>query len=134
MATSYFNPVLPGFHPDPSVCRVGNDYYMAVSSFEYFPGVPLFHSRDLIHWRPIGHALTRPSQLNLERCPPSSGVWAPTLRFYEGLFYLVTTNYNPNATHGAGKLLVTAEDPAGPWSDPVWIDQPGIDPYMHSGR
>ncbi len=126
----YRNPILPGFHPDPSVCRVGEDFYLAVSSFEYFPGVPLFHSRDLVNWRPIGHALTRASQLDLTECPPSSGVWAPTLRYHEGTFYLITTNYNSRARGRAGKFLVTATDPEGPWSEPVWIDQPGIDPSL----
>ena len=123
------NPVLTGFHPDPSLCRVGEDFYLAVSSFEFFPGVPLFQSRDLVNWRPIGHALTRPSQLDLTDCPPSSGIWAPTLRFHDGLFYLVTTNYNPNAAR-PGKFVVTAPHPAGPWSDPVFFDQPGIDPSL----
>ncbi|MEU1804131.1 glycoside hydrolase family 43 protein [Streptomyces sp. NPDC019937] len=121
------NPVLPGFHPDPSICRVGADYYLACSSFEYFPGVPLFHSRDLVHWTQIGNALDRPSQLRLPPDAPSSGgIYAPTLRHHDGRFWLITTNVNDG-----GHLLVTATDPAGPWSDPVRLaGVPGIDPDL----
>jgi len=110
------NPILPGFHPDPSICRVGSDYYLVTSSFEYFPGVPIFHSRDLVHFRAIGHCLTRPSQLSLAGAKSSEGIFAPTLRYHDGLFYLVTTNIS-----GGGNFYVTARDPAGPWSDPVWL-------------
>ncbi|MGP3960211.1 glycoside hydrolase family 43 protein [Nonomuraea sp. 3N208] len=122
----YDNPVIGGFHPDPSVCRVGEDYYLACSSFEYFPGVPIFHSRDLVHWRQIGNVLDRPSQLDL---PPetsaSAGIYAPTLRHHAGRFYLITTNVS-----GGGNFIVTADRPEGPWSDPVWIDLPGVDPDL----
>ena len=79
---SYRNPVIPGFHPDPSICRVGEDYYVVTSSFEYFPGVPIFHSRDLTHWECIGNCLTRPSRLSLAGCSPSKGIYAPTLRYH----------------------------------------------------
>ncbi|MGW2051422.1 glycoside hydrolase family 43 protein [Streptomyces sp. NPDC001858] len=122
------NPVIPGFHPDPSVCRVGDDYYLACSSFEYFPGVPLFHSRDLVHWTQIGNALDRPSQLRLPVGMPSSGgIYAPTLRHHDGRFWLIVTN----VSEGGGNLLVTATDPAGPWSDPLPLpDVPGIDPDL----
>ena len=112
---SYRNPVIPGFHPDPSVCRVGEDYYLATSSMEYFPGVPLFHSRDLAHWRPIGHCLTRRGQVDLEGQRASRGIYAPTLRHHDGLFYMITTHVTK------GLFFVKAEDPAGEWSDPVWI-------------
>ncbi|OIJ66962.1 glycoside hydrolase family 43 protein [Streptomyces mangrovisoli] len=123
---TYDNPVLPGFHPDPSVCRVGADYYAACSSFEYFPGVPLFHSRDLVHWRQIGNVLDRPGQLVFaDTTPASGGIYAPTLRHHDGRFWLITTDAS-----GGGTFLVTAEDPRGPWSDPVWIDVPGIDPDL----
>jgi xylan 1,4-beta-xylosidase len=115
---NYANPILPGFHPDPSVCRVGSDYYLATSSFEYFPGVPLFHSRDLVHFRPIGHALTRASQLPLASAKSSEGIFAPTLRYHRGTFYLVTTNVS-----GGGNFYVTAQDPSGPWSEPVWLPE-----------
>ncbi len=121
------NPVIPGFHPDPSICRVGADYYIACSSFEYFPGVPVFHSRDLVHWTQLGNALERREQLDL---PPdtssSGGIYAPTLRHHDGRFWLVVTN-----TSGAGNLLVTATDPAGPWSDPIPLSEVvGIDPDL----
>lgn len=125
MTTSINNPILPGFHPDPSICRVGDDYYLVNSSFEYFPGVPIFHSRDLAHWRPIGYCLTRPSQLPLENCPSSQGIYAPTLRHHNELFYMVTTNVS-----GGGNFYVTASDPAGPWSEPVWLQAGGIDPSL----
>ena len=127
MGETASNPVLAGFHPDPSVCRVGEDYYLACSSFEYFPGVPIFHSRDLVHWRQIGNALDRPSQLRLSRAWSSGGIYAPTLRHHDGRFWLVTTN----ASSEGGNLLVTATDPAGPWSEPVMLPGvPGIDPDL----
>ncbi|MER7837932.1 glycoside hydrolase family 43 protein [Streptomyces sp. NPDC096040] len=123
---TYDNPVIPGFHPDPSVCRVGEDYYLVCSSFEYFPGVPLFHSRDLVHWRQLGNVLDRPGQLTLaDGTPASAGVYAPTIRHHDGRFHVVTTDVS-----GAGTFLVSAERPEGPWSDPVWIDVPGIDPDL----
>lgn len=121
----YRNPVLPGFHPDPSVCRVGRDFYLVTSSFEYFPGVPIFHSRDLVHWRQLGHCLTRPSQLPLSSAKASGGIWAPTLRYHEGRFYLTTTNVSSN-----GNFIVSAPRPEGPWSEPLWIAQAGIDPSL----
>ncbi|MEV4754997.1 glycoside hydrolase family 43 protein [Micromonospora sp. NPDC049559] len=125
--TALFNPVIPGCHPDPSVCRVGDDYYLACSSFEFFPGVPIFHSRDLVHWTQLGNVLDRPGQLPLPACTPSSGgIYAPTLRHHDGRFWLVTAS----VPHG-GTMLVTAEDPAGPWSDPVFLPEiPGVDPDL----
>ncbi|MFF9623927.1 glycoside hydrolase family 43 protein [Streptomyces griseosporeus] len=122
------NPVIPGFHPDPSICRVGDDYYLACSSFEYFPGVPLFHSRDLVHWTQIGNVLDRPEQLTLPASMHSSGgIYAPTLRYHDGRFWLIVTNCH----EGGGNLIVTATDPAGPWSDPVWAPGvPHIDPDL----
>ncbi|MEJ2857847.1 MULTISPECIES: glycoside hydrolase family 43 protein [unclassified Saccharothrix] len=127
MSSAFTNPVLPGFHPDPTVCRVGDDYYLACSSMEYFPGVPIFHSRDLVHWTQIGNALDRPDQLVLPLDSPSSaGVYAPTLRHHDGRFWLITTNVSRQ-----GNLLVTATDPAGPWSKAVPLpDLPGIDPDL----
>ena len=121
----YQNPILPGFHPDPSICRVGEDYYLVNSSFEYFPGVPIFHSRDLMHWRQIGHCLTRPSQNPLTGTRASDGIYAPTLRHHNGRFYMITTN-----VAGGGNFYVSANDPAGEWSEPVWIQQKGIDPSL----
>ncbi|MGW2815577.1 glycoside hydrolase family 43 protein [Streptomyces sp. NPDC001415] len=121
------NPVIPGFHPDPSICRVGDDYYLVNSSFEYFPGIPVFHSRDLVNWTQIGNALDRPSQLRLPLDSPSSGgIYAPTLRHHDGRFWLIVTNVS-----GDGNLLFTATDPAGPWSDPVRLPGVhGIDPDL----
>lgn len=84
------NPILPGFNPDPSICRVGDNYFLATSSFEYFPGVPLYHSKDLVNWALIGHALNRRSQLDMRTVDPGAGVWAPTLRYWKGRFYLAT--------------------------------------------
>lgn len=119
------NPIVTGFHPDPSICRVGSDYYMVHSSFEYFPGVPIFHSRDLVHWRQIGFCLTRHSQLSLDHVRASGGIYAPTLRYHDGTFYMVTT-----LVDGGGNFYVTAKDPAGPWSEPIWLDKGGIDPSL----
>lgn len=91
MCKTFRNPILPGFYPDPSICHVGEDYYLINSTFEYFPGLPTFHSRDLVHWRQIGHVLDRPSQLNLDGIRPSGGLFAPTIRYHEGTFYVVNT-------------------------------------------
>lgn len=84
------NPIIPGFNPDPTVCRVGDDYFLATSTFEYFPGVPIYHSHDLVNWTVIGHALNRPSQLMMRRTDPGGGIYAPSLRYYRGRFYLST--------------------------------------------
>ena len=115
---AYTNPIIPGFHPDPSLCRSGEDYFLVTSSFEYFPGVPLFHSRDLVNWRQVGHCLTRPSQLPLTKgnwnC--SLGIFAPTIREHRGRFYMITTNIG-----NGGNFFVWTDDPFGEWSDPVWI-------------
>ncbi|MFC5911379.1 family 43 glycosylhydrolase, partial [Streptacidiphilus monticola] len=102
-ATVATNPVIPGFHPDPTICRVGEDYYLACSSFEYFPGVPIFHSRDLVHWTQIGNALDRPDQLRLQGASSSGGIYAPTLRHHDGRFWLIVTNVSHD-----GNLIVTA--------------------------
>ncbi|MBN1268315.1 MAG: glycoside hydrolase family 43 protein, partial [Kiritimatiellae bacterium] len=123
MQSTYRNPIIPGFHPDPSVCRVGENFYLVTSTFEYFPGVPVFHSRDLVNWRQIGHCLTRPSQLPLENARSSEGIYAPTIRYHDGTFFMVTTNVSAK-----GNFYVTANDPGGPWSEPVWVEQGGIDP------
>jgi alpha-N-arabinofuranosidase len=111
-------------HPDPTICRVGRDLYVACSSFEYFPGAPIYHTRDLVSWRPIGSALTRASQLDLRGVPSSGGIYAPTLRHHDGTFFLVTTLV------GRGHFVVTARHPRGPWSEPIWLDADGIDPSL----
>jgi len=126
---TFRNPILPGFYPDPSLCRVGRDFYLVTSSFEYFPGVPIFHSRDLVHWRQLGHVLARKSQLDLSGVASSGGIYAPTLRYHRGRFFLVSTHVG-----GGGNFLVTASRPEGPWSDPVWIDQGGFDPSLFFDR
>ncbi|MGJ7439853.1 glycoside hydrolase family 43 protein [Aquipuribacter sp. MA13-6] len=122
---TYRNPVVPGFHPDPSVCRVGDVFYLVTSSFEYFPGIPVLRSTDLVHWQQLGHVLTRTSQLDLRGARASGGVYAPTIRWHDGTFYVTATDVS-----GGGHLLVHAQDPAGPWSDPVPVDQDGIDPSL----
>ena len=121
----YANPVIPGFHPDPSVCRVGEDYYLVTSSFEYFPGVPIFHSRDVVNWRQLGHVLSRPTQLPLERAKSSGGIYAPTIRHGLGRLWMITTN-----TSVPVHILVHAERPEGPWSEPLLIEMGWIDPSL----
>jgi len=124
---TYRNPILPGFYPDPSVCRAGEDYYLVTSTFEYFPGVPVFHSRDLVDWELIGHCLTRPEHVPLGGSRASGGIFAPTIRYHDGRFYMVVTNVT-----GGGHFYVWTEDPAGEWSDPIWVDTGvfGIDPSL----
>ncbi len=124
------NPILSGCHPDPSICRVGKDYYLVTSTFEYFPGLPVFHSTDLAHWEPVGHVIDRAGQMDLDGIVSSGGLFAPTLRHHDGLFWVVCTLVDPNDPSRGGDFLVTATDPAGPWSDPVWIDADGIDPSV----
>lgn len=125
----YQNPILKGFYPDPSICRIGSDYYMVTSTFEYFPGVPIFHSKDLVNWKQIGHVLSRPSQLNLDSVRISGGIYAPTIRYHNGTFYMITTLIG---TKQGGNFFVTAKSPAGPWSDPQWLPKEaiGIDPSL----
>lgn len=118
----YSNPVIPGFYPDPSICRVDEDYYLVTSSFEYFPGVPIFHSRDLVNWRQIGHCLTRRSQLELQGTGSSGGIFAPTIRYHDGRFYMVTTH--------RGNFYVHTDNPTGKWSERIEVDQAGIDPSL----
>jgi len=116
MTRTYQNPILPGFYPDPSLCRVGEDYYLVTSTFEYFPGLPIFHSRNLVNWRQIGHVLDRPSQLPLDGLKASRGLYAPTIRYHNGTFYVINTLV---LDHDKGRnFIVTATDPAGAWSEP----------------
>lgn len=121
----YENPVITGFYPDPSVCRANGKYYLVASSFQYFPGVPLFESADLVNWTQIGHVLTRPSQVELEHVPSSGGVFAPTIRFHDGRFYMVTTNATTQRN-----FYVWTDDIRGRWSEPVTVEQGGIDPSL----
>lgn len=116
-AQGFQNPVLAGFHADPSVCRAGDDFYLVNSTFQYFPGVPVFHSKDLIHWEQVGNCLTRPSQVDLKGTDGNSGIYAPTIRYHEGRFYMVTTVF-PSRRH----FYVWTDNPAGEWSEPIVID------------
>ena len=119
------NPIIPGFNPDPSICAVGDDFYLVTSTFEYFPGVPVYHSRNLVNWELIGHCLTRESQIPLRGCRCSGGVYAPTLRHHDGRFFMIGSN------EGLGGIfIVHAEDVRGEWSEPVRVDQWGIDPSL----
>ena len=135
------NPILPGFNPDPSIVRVGDDYYIATSTFEWFPGVQIHHSRDLVHWRLITRPLRRPGQLNMLGDPDSGGVWAPCLTFADGLFHLVYTDvkrYGRTTVGGASgaslrdfhNYLVTCPTIDGEWSDPVYLNSSGFDPSL----
>jgi alpha-N-arabinofuranosidase len=123
----YANPILTGFYPDPSITRAGDDYYLVTSTFSYFPGIPVFHSRDLVSWRQIGNAIDRPDQLDFGRLGLSRGVFAPAIEHHAGTFYILNT-----CVDCGGNFLVTASDPAGPWSDPVWLPEieGGIDPSL----
>lgn len=126
------NPVLRGFNPDASMLRVGDDYYIATSTFEWFPGVQIHHSRDLVNWRLLTRPLTEPSWLDLRGVPSSGGIWAPALTYYEGTFYLMITNVK--ARRGVYKdlhnYLLTASDIMGPWSEPIHLNSSGFDPFL----
>lgn len=122
----YRNPIIPGFFPDPSICLHNGTYYMVCSSFHYFPGVPLFESHDLLNWTQIGHVLTRSSQLALDDADSSGGIYAPTIRCNGGRFYMVTTNVS-----AGGNFYVYTDDIYGEWSDPVYVEQDGIDPSLY---
>jgi len=123
---TYKNPILLGFHPDPSICRVSDDYYLVNSSFEWYPGLPVFHSKDLVNWELIGYGISRPDQVELPvGLKDSRGVYAPTIRYHEGIFYIINT-----CVTCKGNFYITATNPAGPWSEPVWLNSHGIDPSL----
>jgi alpha-N-arabinofuranosidase len=125
-AQSFTNPILAGFYPDPSVCRAGDDYYIVNSSFSYYPGLPIFHSKDLLNWQQVGYALNRPEQLNLDGAKVSRGLFAPAISYNNGTFYIVCTLIDK-----LGNFVVTAKDPEGPWSNPVALPKVnGIDPSL----
>ncbi|MBL6666616.1 glycoside hydrolase family 43 protein [Flavobacteriaceae bacterium] len=140
--STFTNPIIPGGYPDPSICRVGEDFYIVNSSFEYFPGLPIHHSKDLVNWKLIGYGLHRPSQasgaVNLVDVQENGGIHAPTIRYNKGTFYIVTTNMysqidknKPNKTKSNTNFIITAKNPAGPWSEPHVIEgAPGIDPDL----
>ena len=132
MHMEIINPILPGFNPDPSILRVKDDYYIATSTFEWFPGVQIHHSKDLIHWKLLTHPLNRTSQLNMAGTPNSCGVWAPCLSYDNGLFYLIYTDVKTfkgvfKDTHN---YLVTTNDINGEWSDPIYLNSSGFDPSL----
>lgn len=131
-AQGYTNPVIPGFHPDPSVCKSDKGFFLVNSSFQFFPGVPLFHSYDLVNWKQVGNCLTRESQLKLAGATNNGGIYAPTIRYHEGTYYMITTNISD----GGRNFLVHTTDPMGEWSEPVWLEQGGIDPslYFEDGK
>jgi len=120
------NPILSGFHPDPSICRVNDDYYIVTSSFAYYPGLPIFHSKDLTSWKQIGYAMDRSSQLNLDGAGISRGLFAPAIKYHEGIFYISCTLVDKG-----GNFIITTKDVAGGWSDPYWFPEiDGIDPSL----
>ncbi|NYT75038.1 glycoside hydrolase family 43 protein [Halomonas sp. QX-2] len=126
------NPILAGFNPDPSICRVGDDYYLATSTFEWYPGVQIHHSRDLANWTLVTRPLSRASQLDMRGNPDSCGIWAPCLSYADGLFWLVYTDmkrYEGNFKDGHN-YVVTAPRIEGPWSDPVYLNSSGFDPSL----
>src|SRR3954454_16739320 len=141
------NPILRGFNPDPSILRVGDDYYIATSTFEWYPGVQIHHSKDLVHWRLLTRPLRRASQLDMRGDPDSCGVWAPCLTYADGLFYLIYTDvkrYGRASVGGTGaaslrdfhNYLVTAKriegegEREGDWSDPIYLNSSGFDPSL----
>lgn len=125
-AGSYRNPILAGFYPDPSVTRAGDKFYLVNSTFAYFPGIPVFESSDLVHWRLLGHVLDRPAQLRFEGLDISRGVFAPAIHHHDGVFYVLNT-----LVDSGGNFISTAKNPAGPWSAPVWLPEiDGIDPSL----
>jgi xylan 1,4-beta-xylosidase len=128
---TFHNPILKGTYPDPSIVRVGEDYYMVNSSFCYFPCIPISHSRDLIHWEVIGHAITKPEYAHLEELESGRGYWAADISYYEGRFYIAAT-YRLNEIQGLRRMqmVTSAEKPEGPYEEPVFIEEDGIDPSI----
>lgn len=123
---SFINPILPGFYPDPSVTRVGEDYYLVTSTFGFYPGLPVFHSTDLVNWTQIGNAVDRPDLMDFDGISLSFGLFAPAIEHHDGVFYIANT-----CVLCGGNFILTATDPAGPWSDPIWLpDVGGVDPSL----
>ncbi len=134
----FINPIISGAHPDPSICRVGDDFYIVNSSFEYFPGLPIHHSKDLVNWELIGYGLHREDQcngkVNLVDVQSDGGIHAPTIRYHKGTFYIITTNVYNSGDGSPGLMrnfIITAKNPSGPWSKPYIIEgAPGINPDL----
>lgn len=125
---TFNNPIITGMNPDPSICRVGDDFYLVTSSFEYYPGLPIYKSKDLVNWKMIGYALSRPSNCPLGGAYSSGGNFAPAIRYHNGTFYISCTNYGGAGSQGA--FYVTAKNPEGPWSEPYWVGNWNVDPSM----
>lgn len=132
MTSTVTNPILPGFNPDPCLCRVGDDFYIACSTFEWFPGVQIYHSKDLVNWQLVTRPLDRVSQLNMKGVPNSGGIWAPALSYRDGLFYLIYTNVlvKTGLYKDTPNYLVTAPSIEGPWSEPIYLNSSGFDPSL----
>ncbi|MCX4270218.1 MAG: family 43 glycosylhydrolase [Lachnospiraceae bacterium] len=131
LSDMYRNPILTGMHPDPSIVRVGEDYYMVNSSFIYFPCIPISHSKDLIHWEVIGHAITNPEWARLQELEGGRGYWAPDISYYEGKFYITATyRLNDTGTVYRKQMVTSSEKPEGPYCEPVFLDEDGIDPSI----
>jgi len=126
------NPILTGFHPDPSVCRVGKDYYIAVSTFEWFPGVMIHHSKDLKHWHLVSTPVNRTSQLNMLGNPDSGGVWAPALSYHDGKFWLIYSDVKElsGSWKDVNNYLITCDTIDGKWTDPIYLNSSGFDPSL----
>lgn len=120
------NPVISGYAPDPTVTRVGDDYYVVTSSFTHFPGLPIYHSKDLVNWTQIGNAIDRPDQFDFSGLEVSRGIFAPDISFHKGTYYMAST-----CVDCGGNFVMTADSPTGPWSDPHWLGFEGIDPSIH---
>ena len=134
VAKSYANPIITGFNPDPSIIRVDQDYFLVTSTFEYFPGAPIYHSTDLVSWKLIGHALTRPSQIQIHTPEPGSGVWATTIRYHNGIFYVITASFERYRPQDDDRVwprgfYVKTDNiwDTTSWSDPVYFDEVGFD-------
>lgn len=128
LSKTFQNPILSGFYPDPSFCRVGDDYYLVNSSFVYYPGLPIFHSKDLVNWEQIGHGIHRPNQLDYKNCETSLGLWAPTIRYHKSTFYIINTFVSGGRHAQRDNYIITATNPSGPWSDPIFVEgADGID-------
>ncbi len=127
------NPILSGFNPDPCIVRVNNDYYIVTSSFEWFPGIPIYHSTDLVEWNQIGHVLDRKSQLDMTGVNDADGVYAPSITYHKGIYYVIFTNVQDGidwSQKGYPNYIVTATNPAGPWSEPIYVNSLGFDPFL----
>ncbi|RYD45892.1 MAG: glycoside hydrolase family 43 protein, partial [Sphingomonadales bacterium] len=127
-ANSYRNPILPGFQPDPSIVRVGSDFYLVTSTFSWFPGLPIYHSTDLVNWRLTGHAIDRAGQLDFGGRRGNEALFAPAIEHHGGKFWIVNT-----CIECGGNYVITADKAEGPWTEPVWLDFGGIDPSLVFG-